>query len=335
MTSGKDIKKEQGPELIEIPAGWDLSWLYSAGEVGSRYITELRDHCRIMATKCPKCDRILLPPRSFCERCFVSLKEHWVELEPSGTLEAFTIVTEPFEGLRAPPYVIGYFKIGGATTNIPHFLEEIDLSDVEKARQELRVGMPVEVVFKEQRTGTAADFFIRPAKGAARAPVREKAAAKPRKVENVQVPGRWEVPYAHDIGKTASRFLIELRDNSRIMATKCPQCRRIMLPPRSTCERCFTSIEDNWVEAGPEGILEAFTIVTSDYSFPGMPAPPFVACLVKMGGSSTAMPQMLLGVDLSDPRKLARKLKAGLRVKAVFHQERKGRITDFHVELAE
>jgi hypothetical protein len=149
-------------ELIEIPAKWDLPWLYAAGEVGSRYIVELRDNGRIMATKCPQCNRVLLPPRYFCERCFVSLKDQWVELEPKGTLVGFTIVTEAFEGLPPPPYVIGYFKIGDASTTIPHFLLGVDLSDVEKARQELWVGMPVKVVFKprSERVGSAADFYI-------------------------------------------------------------------------------------------------------------------------------------------------------------------------------
>ena len=153
------------------------------------------------------------------------------------------------------------------------------------------------------------------------------------KIESVVVPGRWEVPYAHDIGKTASRFFVELRDNARLMATKCPSCGRVLLPPRSFCERCFVSLEEHWVEVGQEGTLEAFTIVTKDYSFTGMPDPPFVICLVRLGGASTSIPQRLLGVDTSDPRRLVRELRAGMRVKAVFHRERKGRIDDFHIEL--
>ena len=153
---------EQMPELIQMPGKWDLPWVYAAGEVGSRYIVELRDNARIVATKCPKCGRVLLPPRSFCERCFVSLKGHWVELEPKGTLEAFTIVTTVFPEQRPPPYIIGYFRIGGASTNIPHFLEGVDLSDIERAKSEIWVDMPVKVIFREQRVGSAADFYIVP-----------------------------------------------------------------------------------------------------------------------------------------------------------------------------
>jgi len=151
----------QKPELIEIPCKWDLPWTYAAGEVGSKYITELRDNARIMAMKCHQCGRILLPPRAYCERCFVPLND-WVELKPEGTLEAFTIVTVPFPDEREPPYIVGYFKIGQASTNIPHFLEGIDLSDIEKAKTEIKVGMRVKVMFRDQRTGSATDFYIEP-----------------------------------------------------------------------------------------------------------------------------------------------------------------------------
>jgi uncharacterized OB-fold protein len=153
---------EQKVDLLEMPGIWDLPWVYAAGEIGSKYIAELRDNARLVATKCPKCGRVLLPPQSFCERCFISLKGHCIELEPSGTLEAFTIVTVPFPGEREPPYIVGYFKIGGASTNLPHFLEGVDLSDIERAKSQIWVGMSVKVVFKEQRVGSMTDFYIEP-----------------------------------------------------------------------------------------------------------------------------------------------------------------------------
>jgi len=154
-----------------------------------------------------------------------------------------------------------------------------------------------------------------------------------REIESIEVPARWEVPFLHDIGETASKFFIELRDNARIMATKCPECGRVLLPPRSFCERCFVSLKDHWVELKPEGTLEAFTVITGEYSFSGMPKPPYVMCLVRLGGASTSIPQMLLGLDLSDPGMAAKELKVGMPVKAVFKEQREGRIDDFHIEL--
>lgn len=154
-----------------------------------------------------------------------------------------------------------------------------------------------------------------------------------REIEGIEKSARWEIPYSHDIGETASRFFLELRDNARIVATKCPQCGRVFLPPRSFCERCFVSLKEHWIELSPEGTLEAFTIVTEDYSFSSMPKPPYVLCLVKLGQASTCLAQLLLGVDLSNPRKAAQELKVGMPVRVVFKEHREARINDFHVEL--
>lgn len=149
-------------ELIEVPGKWEIPYSYTAGETISKFFVELRDNARIMATKCPQCQRILLPPRSFCERCFISLKDQWVELEPVGELRAFTIVAEHFEGAPEPPYVICFVTLGGSTTTMAQFLEGIDLSDLERAKEEIKVGMPVRAVFKEraQRQGRVQDFYI-------------------------------------------------------------------------------------------------------------------------------------------------------------------------------
>jgi uncharacterized OB-fold protein len=153
-----------------------------------------------------------------------------------------------------------------------------------------------------------------------------------REVDTIEVPAKWQVQYNHDIGETASRFFVELRDNARLLATQCPECGRVLFPPRSFCERCFVSLKENWIELKPEGTLEAFTLVTEDYYFPDMPESPYVICLVKFGEASTSIPQILRGVDLSDPKKAVQKLAVGMRVRAVFRDRREGRIEDFHVE---
>ena len=151
-------------------------------------------------------------------------------------------------------------------------------------------------------------------------------------VDTIEVPAKWEVPYNYDIGETASRFFVALRDNARLLATQCPDCGRVLFPPRSFCEQCFVSLKGHWIEIKPEGILEAFTVVTEDYYFPDMPETPYVICLVRFGEASTAIPQILRGVDLSDPKKAAQGLSVGMPVRAVFKDKREGRITDFYVE---
>ncbi|MDD5702260.1 MAG: Zn-ribbon domain-containing OB-fold protein, partial [Dehalococcoidales bacterium] len=138
-----------------------------------------------------------------------------------------------------------------------------------------------------------------------------------KKVELITVPDKWEIPYEYSAGETVSRFLVELRDNARIMATKCPKCQQVLLPPRSFCASCFVSLKDQWVELKPVGELVTYSICTAD--IPGVPKkPPYIVAFVTMDGSDTTMAQYLEGLDLSDPDKVAKELKAGMPIKAVF-----------------
>ncbi|HJX61572.1 MAG TPA: Zn-ribbon domain-containing OB-fold protein [Dehalococcoidia bacterium] len=143
--------------------------------------------------------------------------------------------------------------------------------------------------------------------------------------EIVIMPGAWNLPFRHTAGRFASRFFRELRDSQKIYGVRCPQCRRVLLPPRPMCERCFASIEE-WVEVGHQGTLEAFTICY--VPFLGLPPPPVGMVVVKLDGADTCLQHILSGVDLSDPDKARDVLKIGMRVEAVWREQRRGEILD-------
>ncbi len=151
-------------ELLVLPGKWEINYNYVAGQTLSRFFHELKNNGRIMAVKCPKCQRVLLPPFAYCERCFVPTGDNWVEIEPSGTLESFSIVTEKFDGAPEPPYVTCYVRLGQASTTVPNFLTGVDLTDIEKAKEKIKVGMRVKAVFKDKslRQGQIRDFSIVP-----------------------------------------------------------------------------------------------------------------------------------------------------------------------------
>lgn len=149
--------------------------------------------------------------------------------------------------------------------------------------------------------------------------------------EDVMVfPGEWHVRYNYAAGKTATKFFKHLRDDAKIMATKCPKCQLVILPPRGYCERCFVPAEE-WVEIGGQGTIEACTIVGEE--FEGLPKPPYAIAYVLLDGARTAMINYVKGVDLSNIREAAKNLSVGKKVKVVFHKKREGRVTDFHYEL--
>lgn len=153
--------------LIRIPGRWDIPYEYAAGATATRFFREMKDHKRIMATKCPKCGRVLLPPRPFCERCFVNA-DTWVEVGPGGTVQAFTITFEAFAGLRKPPFIIALIKLDGAATSMAHFLGDIEWKDPRDVLERVRAGLRVAAVFKEERQGSILDIdYFRPVDGAA------------------------------------------------------------------------------------------------------------------------------------------------------------------------
>ncbi len=135
---------------IKVPYTW------SVGETGSRFLIELRDHGKIFGNKCPKCDMVYLPPRKNCGRCFSPTAE-WVELGKKGTVVTYTVVHYKNSIMPMnPPLAYGIIQLDGASTGLVHLLGEID-------SHEIKAGMRVEAVLREERTGDMMDIkYFRP-----------------------------------------------------------------------------------------------------------------------------------------------------------------------------
>lgn len=140
-----------------LAGGWSVEYDYAMGPTDIKFFTAIRQEAKIIAPKCPKCGLVMLPPRSFCERCFIPVQE-WVEVGKSGTIQAFTIVPVKFESLPDPPYAIAYVLLDGADTALVNFVRKVDLSDILQAARKLAIGKRVKVVFKKRRKGLITDF---------------------------------------------------------------------------------------------------------------------------------------------------------------------------------
>lgn len=145
-------------ELLELPGNWNFDYHYFAGETASRFFAELRDQ-RIMGRRCPSCQRLLIPARSYCDACYVATGD-WEEVALEGTLEAFAIVETQFPGLPAPPLAIGFVTLDGADSAILNFVRGVDLSDADAAGQRMFDETRVRVVFAEQPEGRITDFHF-------------------------------------------------------------------------------------------------------------------------------------------------------------------------------
>ncbi len=145
--------------MVRIPQTWEITYDHPAGRTASRFFTELKDQRHLLGKRCPSCRRVLMPPRAFCDRCYVPTEE-WVQVADTGVIEAFTIVANKFQGLPDPPYALVYVRLDGAETAIANTLQGVDLSDIEEAARRMAIGTPVTVKYKEPAEGRVTDFWF-------------------------------------------------------------------------------------------------------------------------------------------------------------------------------
>lgn len=148
-----------------------LHYAWDTGEAIGRYLRELKNG-RLIARRCHHCQRTLIPPRMFCERCF-RLTDEWVYVQDTGKVNTFSLCYVSWDVQRLKePEIPAVIEIDGATpgTGIMHKLGNVKPKDV-------RVGMRVRAVWKppEARTGSITDIaYFEPVKAT-------KGAAKPTK----------------------------------------------------------------------------------------------------------------------------------------------------------
>ena len=138
-------------------------------------------------------------------------------------------------------------------------------------------------------------------------------------IEPMVYPRRINVPYSWWAGDTASKFLLAIRDERKILGIKCEPCNRVFIPPRKTCPTCFAENKE-WVKVSDVGILEAFTVARRQLAALQRTAPVCFG-LIKLEGADTALLHYLGEVAPED-------IKIGMRVKARFAEERQGKIRD-------
>lgn len=137
--------------------------------------------------------------------------------------------------------------------------------------------------------------------------------------ENIYYDGRIKVPYVWYVGETGSRFLIGLRDNKEIWGIRCPQCKKVYVPPAKTCGECFTRTEE-WVKVKDTGTLQSFTVVHYEHDMQPKNRP-IIYGLVKLDGADGALLHLVDGVDPG-------KIRVGMKLRAVFAEKRSGTILD-------
>jgi len=125
---------------------------YTFGLAGEKFFRAIKEQGKLLGTYCPHCQRTYVPATSFCERCFHELDD-WIEVDPIGEVETYTILSIDEVGAPVPePMIIAFIRIkdGG----IINKMEEVETEDI-------FFGMPVRAVFKpkKERQGSILDIL--------------------------------------------------------------------------------------------------------------------------------------------------------------------------------
>ena len=160
---GTPLKDEDIKSKKVLTLWWDEKpkYAWDCGVALSKYLWGLKEG-KIYGIYCGKCRRVLLPPRMFCEYCFVPTSK-WVELEDEGEVLTFSICYVTWDAKRIEkPNIPAVIHIKGASDNVGilHLLSEVAPDDV-------KIGMKVKAVWRnaESRKGDITDIkYFKPLK---------------------------------------------------------------------------------------------------------------------------------------------------------------------------
>ena len=127
--------------------------------------------------------------------------------------------------------------------------------------------------------------------------------------------------YTYTSGIALEKYLKEIRDNERIVGTKCKECGLIYVPAILFCERCFEELDD-YIEMFNRGIIVSYTINFEDLDENRLEKPVIIA-MVQIDGAHGGIIHKMLNIENEH-------VKIGMPVKIVFKpkSERTGSILD-------
>lgn len=139
-------------ETRVVKDSWDLSaYKWRLETDGLQTMVEGFKDKKILGRKCYQCGTVYLPGQRFCRKCYIEIDEV-VEIANVGKLVTYTatlsdIRGKPFED----PRIAGIVKLDGCDSWLMGEIKGTNWKD-------LKVGMKIKIVWKEQTKGAIADM---------------------------------------------------------------------------------------------------------------------------------------------------------------------------------
>ena len=132
---------------------------------------------------------------------------------------------------------------------------------------------------------------------------------------------RGDIPIHHryTLGVAGERFFKAMRDESRLMASRCPRCQEAFLPAKLYCERCFVETAD-WLPVEGPGHVNTYTVLHQTLDEEPLEEPEVVA-FIAWQGIRGGLVHRVAGPG-------AHMIKIGMTVEPVWAEERMGNLHD-------
>jgi uncharacterized OB-fold protein len=164
MLPGTGLSEEDiaGGRVLSVDDRLRAEYAWDAGLAIGRYLHALKEG-QILGVRCHRCERTVVPPRAFCERCFGPM-DAFVPLADTGTINTFSLCYVTWDVRRIKdPLMPAVIDIDGTSprVGIMHLLGEI-------APDAVRIGLRVQAVWKpaSERQGAITDIrYFKPITG--------------------------------------------------------------------------------------------------------------------------------------------------------------------------
>ena len=146
---------KKGNPVIEAEAR--IPYELAMGPTWYRFYEGFKEE-KIFGTRCPDCNRVLVPARSFCPRCFVDMDE-WVEVSQEGVVTTWVITNYEYFGMPTkPPFINSVILLEGTDCGFMHLIGGVDLSDLDRVGEKLKTGTKVKAKWREEKRGCIMDI---------------------------------------------------------------------------------------------------------------------------------------------------------------------------------
>ena len=284
-------------DVLTAPLALEYPFTRTTGPVIGAFLTGLRDGIVLGVRRAD--GSVICPPLEYDPLDSTSLSE-MVEVGTAGEVTTWTWNGPPRD--RQPfdrPFGWAMIRLDGADTPMLHGVL-VDGPD------QMRTGMRVEVLWREERTGHIADIagFVPEGTGPGN-PSPPTESAEP--VQSVRTPIRLD--YTYTPGRSLSHYLRAMAEK-RIVGDRCSDSGQVFVPPKGVSPLSGKPTAE-LVELPDTGYVDSFNITRVPIKTRPDLSPPYCSAWIVLDGASVGFMGLVINIAPEDVR-------IGMRVKAVW-----------------